>query len=192
MFGKLFLGVILVFMVGCASLPATLITKSNDPITDLTVILQHPKANQDKEVRLGGVIASIRNEQQQTRIEMVAMPLTADGRPILHAQSQGRFIAYIPGFLEPIEYAKGRLLTVVGQFSGDEKGKIGQYSYSFPVVKVSGQQLWQVQQQLQLDDPFWNRQPCYSFNCDPWGNDLMMPNFGINGRIVERVVPSLQ
>ncbi len=192
MFGKLFLGVILVFMVGCASLPATLITKSNDPITDLTVILQHPKANQDKEVRLGGVIASIRNEQQQTRIEMVAMPLTADGRPILHVQSQGRFIAYIPGFLEPIEYAKGRLLTVVGQFSGDEKGKIGQYSYSFPVVKVSGQQLWQVQQQLQLDDPFWNRQPCYSFNCDPWGNDLMMPNFGINGRIVERVVPSLQ
>ena len=103
MFGKLFLGVILVFMVGCANLPATLVTKSKDPITDLTVILQHPQVNQNKEVRLGGVIASIRNEQQQTRIEMVAMPLTADGRPILNAQSQGRFIAYIHGFLEPLE-----------------------------------------------------------------------------------------
>ena len=189
MLGKLFLGVILVFMVGCANLPASLITKSKDPITDLTLILQHPQANQGKEVRLGGVIASIRNEQQRTRIEMVAMPLTADGRPILHAQSQGRFIAYINGFLEPIEYAKGRLLTVAGQFSGDQKGKIGKYSYTFPVVQVSGQQLWQVQQQLQLDDPFWSHQRCYSFNCDPWDNNLMMPNFGINGRIVDRVVP---
>ena len=191
MFGKLFLGVILVFMVGCASLPATLVTKSKDPITDLTVILQHPQANQDKEVRLGGLIASIRNEQQQTRIEMVAMPLTADGRPILNAQSQGRFIAYVHGFLEPLEYAKGRLLTVVGQFSGDEQGKIGKYPYTFPVVQVTGEQLWHVQQQIQLDDPLWGRQPCYSFNCDPWGSDLMVPNFGINGRIVERVVPSL-
>ncbi|SMY15044.1 Slp family lipoprotein [Photobacterium aquimaris] len=189
MFSKLFLGVILVFMVGCASLPATLVTKSKDPITDLSVIQQHPQASQNKEVRLGGVIASIRNEQLQTRIEMVAMPLTSDGRPILNAQSKGRFIAYINGFLEPLEYAKGRLLTVVGKFSGDEQGKIGKYPYTFPVVQVFGQQLWRVQQQIQLDDPFWTRQPCYSFNCDPWDNDLMMPNFGINGRIVERVVP---
>ncbi|KAE8178822.1 Slp family lipoprotein [Photobacterium carnosum] len=188
MFSKLFLGGILVFMVGCASLPATLVTKSKDPITDLTVILQHPQANQGKEIRLGGVIASIRNEQLQTRIEMVAMPLTADGRPILHSPSQGRFIAYIHGFLEPLEYTKGRLLTVVGQFSGDEKGTIGQYPYIFPVVQVSGEQLWQVQQQVQLNDPFWMHQPCYSFNCDRWGNDLMMSNFGVNGRIVERVV----
>ncbi|WP_297481374.1 Slp family lipoprotein [uncultured Photobacterium sp.] len=185
MFGKLFLGGILVFMVGCANLPATLITKSKDPITDLMVILQHPQASQGKDVRLGGVIASIRNEQQQTRIEIVAMPLTTDGRPILHTQPQGRFIAYVDGFLEPIEYAKGRLLTIAGQFSGDELGKIGQHPYIFPVVQVSGKQLWKVQQQVLLNG---RRQPCHSRNCRRWDNGLRMSNFGINGRIVERVV----
>ncbi|WP_305417350.1 Slp family lipoprotein [Photobacterium leiognathi] len=187
MFRKLFLGLILIFMVGCASVPASLQTTTKNPITDLHVITEHPTVMQHQEVRLGGIIASIKNEAKQTRIEIVALPLTSDGRPLLHSKPQGRFIANVPGFLDPIEYAKGRLLTVVGQYTGTEKGKVGQYDYTFPVVTVTGEQIWQVQQQIQMEAPMrFNR--CIGFNCGFWGNDYFMPPFGIEGRVVDRVV----
>ncbi len=52
----------------------------------------------DQEVRLGGIIAAIDNEKQRTRIEVVSLPLTSDGRPKLDAKPQGRFVGYADGF----------------------------------------------------------------------------------------------
>lgn len=60
MFRTLFLGLILIFMVGCASVPTSLQTKTKNPITDLRVIAEHPSVMQHQEVRLGGIIASIK------------------------------------------------------------------------------------------------------------------------------------
>ncbi|PSV39468.1 starvation-inducible protein [Photobacterium sp. GB-27] len=187
MFRTLFLGLILIFMVGCASVPASLQTKTKNPITDLRVITEHPTVMQHQEVRLGGIIASIKNEAKQTRVEIVALPLTSDGRPILNSKPQGRFIANVPGFLDPIEYAKGRLLTVVGQYTEMQKGKVGEYDYTFPVVNASGEQIWQVQQQIQMETPMrFNR--CIGINCGFWGDDYFMSPFGIQGRVVDRVI----
>ncbi len=86
---------------------------------------------QGKEVRLGGVIAAIHNEKQRTRIEIVSLPLTSDGRPKIDAKPQGRFVGYADGFIEPLEYRPGRLLTVVGLINGQEQGTVGSLSISF-------------------------------------------------------------
>lgn len=186
MFRTLLLGLIFIFMVGCASVPASLQTQTDDPITDLQVLSEDPAVMQHQEVRLGGIIASVKNEATQTRIEIVALSLTSDGRPLLYSKSQGRFIATVPGFLDPIEYAKGRLLTVVGQYAGTEHGNIGEFEYRFPVIKVNGEQIWQVEKQVEIKQPMrLNR--CIGIDCMWYDEGLMLPN-EVQGRVVERVV----
>ncbi|MCW8327537.1 Slp family lipoprotein [Photobacterium sp. SDRW27] len=161
---KLFLGLIMVFMVGCASVPESLYTQSETPITDYMLIADDPEQVQGQEVRIGGIIAAIDNEKQRTRIEIVSLPLTSDGRPKLDAKPQGRFVGYVPGFIEPLEYRPGRLLTVVGRIDGSEQGTVGEFDYLFPVVKVSGSQLWQVKQEIRIDD-FSRYQDCIGTRC---------------------------
>lgn len=164
MIRTLFLGLLMVFMVGCASVPQSLQTQSETPITDYALIVEQPKWAEGQEVRLGGIIAAIDNEKHRTRIEIVSLPLTSDGRPMLDKKPQGRFVGYIEGFIEPLEYRPGRLLTVVGQVSGSEQGMVGEYDYLFPVINVSGSQLWRVRQEIRIDD-FSRYQDCFGSRC---------------------------
>ncbi|PSW18744.1 starvation-inducible protein [Photobacterium sanctipauli] len=152
MFRTLFLGLVTAFMVGCASLPPSLQTTTDTPITDVAVIAADPEKQVGNEVLLGGVIAGINNEAARTRLEIVALPIGGDGKPKLSAKPQHRYVAYVDGFLEPLEYNKGKLITVVGRVSGQEQGSIGEYEYQFPVIKASGNQLWKVKQEIWLDD----------------------------------------
>lgn len=137
-------------MVGCSAVPESLQTASDKPITNVQSLIATPELMQGQEVRLGGVIASIKNEENQTRLEISAMPLTSDGRPVLGAKPQGRFIAYENGFLEPMEYALGRLVSVVGHFRGMEKGKVGEFDYNFPVIDATGDQIGKYIKKLEL------------------------------------------
>jgi starvation-inducible outer membrane lipoprotein len=81
-------------------------TLTENPISDLPVIKNNPTVLQQKEVRLGGIIVSTNNEATRTKIEILIFPLTPDGRPLLHHKSQGRPIAYILGFLDPMNMRK--------------------------------------------------------------------------------------
>lgn len=164
MFRVLFLGLLTAFMVGCASVPESLRTQSESPVTDFMLIRDNPAIAQDQEVRLGGVIAAIYNEKRRTRIEIVSLPLTSDGRPKLDAKPQGRFVGYAEGFIEPLEYRPGRLLTVVGIVNGQEQGSVGEFDYQFPVVDISGRQLWQVKQEIRIDD-FARYHDCIGTRC---------------------------
>ncbi|KXI23153.1 Slp family lipoprotein [Photobacterium sanguinicancri] len=168
MFKKLFLGVFLVFMVGCASLPETLKTQTETPITDLVTIIDDPDGAQGQEVRLGGIIASITNEKDRTRLEIASLPLTSDGRPRIDSKPVGRFVAYVPGFLEPLEYAPDRLVTVVGRLTGKEDGKVGEHEYAFPVVDATGNQIWRVKQEIRMDE-FDSYHSCFGSRCSYFG-----------------------
>ncbi|HIF9083772.1 TPA: Slp family lipoprotein [Photobacterium damselae] len=185
MYRTLFLGGILLFMVGCSAVPESLQTASDKPITNVQSLIATPELMQGQEVRLGGVIASIKNEENQTRLEISAMPLTSDGRPVLGAKPQGRFIAYENGFLEPMEYAPGRLVSVVGHFRGMEKGKVGEFDYNFPVIDTTGDQIWQVHQEVRIDDVY---PPCFGRYCHRYWRNY--PYRGpMRGQVIQRVTP---
>ncbi|MCM0147366.1 Slp family lipoprotein [Photobacterium galatheae] len=149
---KTILAFALLALSGCSQLPDSLQTTSDQPITDLTVVIEDPQGVQGREVRLGGVIASVENEAKRTRLEVASLPIDSSGRPDLSAKPQGRFIAYIEGFADPIEYAEGKLVTVAGQLRGSEVGKIGHYDYTYPIVFTTGQQIWRITEQIRLDD----------------------------------------
>ena len=86
------------------------------------------------EVHWGGQIVRIDNRSDRTLIEVLALPLDSDGVPRTNAQPQGRFIVDKSGFLEPQQYAAGRLVEVRGQLKGFTDGKVGEADYRYPVV----------------------------------------------------------
>lgn len=72
---------------------------------------------------MGGVVANISNQKDRTRVELVNLPIDSAGRPNIHQEPQGRFVAYVPGFLDPITYGEGRLLTLYGTTAPSEQAK---------------------------------------------------------------------
>lgn len=94
-------------------------------------------------VRWGGTIARIENQaDQQTMLEIVARPLNGGGRPLHNDRSDGRFLALVPRFLDPEIVKVGRDVTVLGQLSELQSGKIGETEYLFPVVQVDDFKFW--------------------------------------------------
>jgi outer membrane lipoprotein len=93
-------------------------------------------------VRWGGVITRVENKPEETWVEVVSRELQSNGRPIADSNSGGRFIASFTGFVDPVVYAAGHQLTVVGTIQGETTLPIGDYTYTFPIVKVSTSYLW--------------------------------------------------
>lgn len=166
MFRKLIVGLLAVTMIGCAAVPEALMTDSDDPITDVAALSDPAGQDFGQAIRLGGVIAAIDNGEQKTRLEIVAMPIGSDGKPKLGSSAQQRFVAYVDGFLEPIAYHPGRLVSVAGHVDGEEDGKVGEFNYRFPVVAATGAQLWQVKQEVWIDD-FDRFRRCVGLHCSP-------------------------
>ncbi len=98
-----------------------------------------------QQVRWGGKILSIENKQNTSRLTIVAFPLNSYGRPKKTNQSPGRFIAIIDTFLEPEIYSRDREITVIGNLQKSETLKVGEFSYSHPVVQADNHHLWPVE-----------------------------------------------
>lgn len=118
-------------------------------------------------VRWGGTIVRLENRGELSVLEVVARSIDGDGRPLASDNSQGRFIAHIPGFMEPTLYTTGRLITVVGTLEDNRRGKIGEYDYVFPVVKVSEHYLWP-KPRARAREPYPYPYPWYDPWYDPW------------------------
>lgn len=127
---------------GCAS-PDDPVRNPGFASPHLQQVRATPAAYIGQTVRWGGLIAGVENDRRETRVQIVQQPLYRYGRPDTEAvASEGRFVAYFDGFLDPAIYTIGKSLTVVGTLQGGEQGKIGGYDYWFPVVVVSDHQLW--------------------------------------------------
>lgn len=128
----------------------------------------------DSKVRWGGTIISVKNQAEETRIEVLSRKLSKDGKPLTSSKSEGRFIARIKGFLEPEEYPKDRLLTVTGTLQKVVEQPVGKYPYPYPVVDVQAYHLWPQEKHYPppyyydpfydpyfYPYPYWRRHPYY-------------------------------
>ena len=101
-----------------------------------------PAAAVQRTVAWGGAIVAIRNLREQTEIEILAYPLDYQNQPNLAAPPTGRFIGVHPGYLESVDYAPGRLITVVGTIAGTRDGEVGEARYVYPLVAIARLYLW--------------------------------------------------
>ena len=68
-------------------------------------------------VRWGGTIIETGNRENATWLTVLGKPLDKSGEPGFGDDSAGRFIAIVPGFLDPKVYAPDRRVTVSGTLS---------------------------------------------------------------------------
>jgi len=155
----------IVLLAGCASYPEEV------RVADNVVLVSYQSAVQAGTdigtARWSGVIAAVANQQDKTRLEIVYFPSGTNGRPQVTAQTQGRFVAYVHGFLDPMIYQQGKSVTVVGELTRKESGKVDEFQYVYPVIKEAKAFLWPKLEETRVEyvDPW----PYYRPNPYYWG-----------------------
>ncbi|MEL7628380.1 Slp family lipoprotein [Pectobacterium aroidearum] len=161
---------------GCVTIPDAIKGTSPTPQDDLVRVMNAPQIYVGQESRFGGRVVSIRNEANKTRLEIASMPLDSGAKPLLDMPSEGRFIAYVNRFLEPVDF-KDQLVTVVGPIIGTEQGAIGDKPYRYVVIDAQGYKRWNVVQRLMMPPGGygygpWGWRAGYSYGWGPgWGFD---------------------
>ncbi|EMQ2875871.1 Slp family lipoprotein [Vibrio navarrensis] len=179
-FRLLFTLVALFTVSACSSLPEELNARNESVLTDYKTFAEQ-QGQVAEEVRLGGVIAKVDNLSDKTRVELVNLPINKQGKPDIDQEPSGRFVVYLPGYLEPVVFSQGRLMTVVGQAGGEEQGKIGDYDYVFPVIQAYGHRLWTIEERVRVYDTSTYLYPCYSISC------RQLRDFPRDGKIIKDV-----
>lgn len=132
-------------MVACAATP-----KFDESIyaTGLTPseVVAGIDAAQGDAVMWGGAIVNSVNTDKGTQLEVLAYPLNRQQRPNEKEPAWGRFLAVKDGYLETMDFAQGRQVTVIGTITGLQQGKIGDAAYTYPLVKIDDVFLWPVEQ----------------------------------------------
>lgn len=149
-------------LAGCASAPPQGLEATSADAPTARLVQAEPDRHLGAVVRWGGEIIEVRNADTHTDIELYARPLFDNAEPRPDGGDQVRFIARAEGFLDPVEYAPGKRLTVRGSLLPAETRAVGEYPYRYPVVAVQASHLWPVYQPPA--DPAWYRDPFY----DPW------------------------
>lgn len=159
-----------IVLTGCASYPESV------RVPDGTALIEYPSAKQGTvqqgTARWSGVIAKVENNAQNTRLEVVYFPGNSTGRPKVTDQTEGRFVAYINGFVDPMVYQQGKSVTVLGQLSQPESGMVDKFTYIYPVIQQATVYLWPKQQETRVDMvepwplwqtpyPYWGYGPMY-------------------------------
>ena len=143
---KALLAVGVMLLAGCAtSGNRAFVAAEKEAAPDvLTVaaVRQQPQVHAQSEVECGGVVAQVENREGATWIEAIERPLNSIGQPIPSNLSGGRFLAVVPGFLDPADYREGRAITVAGNIEGIDVRPLGGTAYDYPKVSVVDHQLW--------------------------------------------------
>lgn len=141
MYKRLLFLVLFGLLAGCTSTPEFDTSQVDRSLTPQSVIAE-PDISRGKVALWGGTILDIRNLKEVTQLEVLAYPLNTYNKPLLDSKPLGRFIILSPGYLEPANFAQGRLLTVLGSVSDTQSGKVGESTYTYPVIRATQVHLW--------------------------------------------------
>lgn len=136
-----YLCIVSLLISACASTPS-FDTRHIDPSLTPVLVAQNLPASQGKAVLWGGLIIQTKNLKQTTQIEVLAYPLNSSQQPQREQPPLGRFLISYPGFLEPSDYAQGRMITVRGSIRKLQPGKIGETDYLYPELESQQLHLW--------------------------------------------------
>ena len=105
-------------------------------------VAQSPERYAGGTVIWGGRIVQVTNLADHSEIEVLAYPLDGSQRPKASDNGNGRFIIVMPGYVEPLDYRAGSLITVSGKINGSHAGTVGEANYVFPLVSSAQSHVW--------------------------------------------------
>ncbi|KAB7628325.1 Slp family lipoprotein [Alkalilimnicola sp. S0819] len=157
---------LLLLLTGCASRLPSGIAEAPVENPAPSEVAANPNAHAQRTVRWGGTIAEVENRAEYTWLVVVGRPLAGNGRPDEGDRSIGRFLARVPGFLDPAIYEAGRQVTVSGPVIGLVKRPVGGYEYTYPEMLAESRHLWEPLPERipAMEGPYWYSPYWY----DPW------------------------
>ena len=93
-------------------------------------------------VILGGYILETKNLESETILKVLQTPLRLGEDPDLKKRSQGRFMVYHKGFLDPEVYSKDQVITVAGRVIGTAEENIGDEQIQYLEIETREIYLW--------------------------------------------------
>jgi outer membrane lipoprotein len=131
--------ILLITLAGCAS---TQEAEDRQALTFLQVKAA-PYSFKGQSAIFGGKVLTARRQKDNTRIEILQLPLDQSLRPGFDlTQSQGRFIALQREFLDPATIPPGTRITVTGEVSGSITLPLDETDYTYPVIDIKRVQVW--------------------------------------------------
>lgn len=139
---RLFLSLLALLLLTACSRHATFDTRATTlTLTPQQAISETPTPL-GKQVLWGGMIIQASNLPESTRLEVLAYPLDSSHTPRINQPPLGRFLLHHPEYMETIDYAAGRRITVLGKLTRIDEGMVDQSPYRFPVVESQQLHLW--------------------------------------------------
>lgn len=128
-------------LTACAPAP---IYKTGPGLVDATPgqVATSPQNFHGAQVVWGGSVIVLHNFSDHSEVEILTYPLDSSQRPRLKEPATGRFIALLPGFLEPMDFPQGALVTLRGTLDGSRSGTVGQADYTFALVHSGAMHRW--------------------------------------------------
>ena len=104
----------------------------------------------------GGLIVAASNLETGSEIEVLAYPLDRAQQPDTSRTPMGRFLAVTEAYLETVDFAEGRLITVAGALAGTREGRVGEARYVYPVIETGPGQihLWPIDSRARTEPRF--------------------------------------
>ncbi|GJL83527.1 MAG: hypothetical protein DHS20C01_31610 [marine bacterium B5-7] len=121
-------------LVGCASSSRLDVSQVSLDLSPEAVTNQ--ATSPEGTVNWAGRIVEVRTLNDAVELEVLSFPILSSGQPDTLAASNGRFIAIKDGFVDPLVFDTGRVLSLTGTLDGIRYGQIGEQPFRWPVVRI--------------------------------------------------------
>lgn len=173
--GFLLICLLTIFVLSACAYPISKgLRKEAEKSPSFASVLSSPDMYSGSVVIWGGIIIKTINHKKGSEIVVLETPLDYEGEPKDSEYSHGRFIAKTSGYLDPEIYRKGHKVTVAGRIVAPEKRKIGEMTYTYPVVDIKEIHIWKVQEAYY--PPAWYGYGWYGYG--PYYGPYWGPPFG--------------
>ena len=168
---------IFALLTGCATVAQPPQSEPPRVTAQVSEVIEQPELYLNEDIVWGGTVLRVDNRSDETWIEIIQRPLNRNGVPDLSKRSNGRFLAVVPGFLDPLDYVNGRSITVNGIVDGKETRKISEADYTYPVIAVADHQLVDKAQSRVVSNSSSRKRGSYGYYRYPYLSSLSL-SFG--------------
>jgi outer membrane lipoprotein len=143
----------LLALSACSVVPDPIQVTDENVLVPFDTVMNDPQASNvaGQSARWGGRIVGVENKKEVSEIEVVFFPDSSTGKPRIGQESTGRFKAVVEGFVDPLVFVQGRLITVVGEVTAPLTGIIGEQEYTYPTLNAQGYYMWKQTTEVDVD-----------------------------------------
>jgi outer membrane lipoprotein len=159
----IFLAFALLLLTGCAHVFTDRANSMVDQNLSFAQLKKDPNAFIGKFVKVGGIIASTKNTNEGSLVEIVQFKLGSDDIPDESTASGGRFLATSPDYLDSMVYKAGRPVAVIGEVKGSRSMPLDEIEYTYPIIAISEIHVWNKSELYNYPPPYFYGPPYYPY-----------------------------